>query len=442
MKIIVINPPNRPFTNRSILAEPLDVLQIATILKEKYKDVLFLDMDAKRMENNINKYLDKDNIIVFMMDYLIPLHTGEAEKNIFEIISKLDKKSKVIMISKTASIFYDKYFKNGIDIIINRYPEVLISKIIDCLINSFSLHSVPNIMYKTNNEIIKTEQKLIDIDLDRLPIIDRSLTDRDDYMDTKTMLTSRGCLNSCKFCSTPSFFGKWTGRNALSIFKEVQYLYDKENTKKILFLDDNMLVDKNRIYELCNLLKNSNIKCLYGCLTSINCYDENLFKLMYEVGFRWLHFGIETGSDRILKLMHKDQDIKTIKKVIKSAKDIGFRIRNSYILDYPGTTPDDLKKTLDLILDTKPDELRLHYLAYRVGTPIFYEYRDKRTPQYIHSNVPNIKSDLIPIFNDVINELKKSYTLIENEVDWKEIENDGIRRIAGLVPIKYGMWWK
>lgn len=442
MKIIVINPPNRPFTNRSILAEPLDVLEIATILKEKYEDVLFLDMDAKRMENNINKYLDKDNIIVFMMDYLIPLHTGEAEKNVFEIISKLDKKSKVIMISKTASIFYDKYFKNGISLIINRYPEVLISKVIDCLINSFSLHSVPNIMYKTNNEIIKTEQKLIDIDLDRLPIIDRSLTDRDDYMDTKTMLTSRGCLNSCKFCSTPSFFGKWTGRSALSIFNEIQYLYYKENTKKILFLDDNMLVDKNRIYELCNLLKNSNIKCLYGCLTSINCYDENLFKLMYEVGFRWLHFGIETGSDRILKLMHKDQDIKTIKKVIKAAKDIGFRIRNSYILDYPGTTPDDLKKTLELILDTKPDELRLHYLAYRVGTPIFYEYRDKRTPQYIHSNVPNIESDLIPIFNDVINELKKSYTLIDNEVDWKEIENDGNRRIAALVPIKYGMWWK
>ena len=47
MNILVVNPPNKPFTNMSILAEPIDVLQIATIIKAKYSDVSVIDMDVK-----------------------------------------------------------------------------------------------------------------------------------------------------------------------------------------------------------------------------------------------------------------------------------------------------------------------------------------------------------------------------------------------------------
>ena len=57
MNVLVVNPPNKPFTNTSILAEPLDVLQIATIIKEKHDNVHVIDMDVNRMDNNINDYL-------------------------------------------------------------------------------------------------------------------------------------------------------------------------------------------------------------------------------------------------------------------------------------------------------------------------------------------------------------------------------------------------
>ncbi len=67
MSIIVINPPNKPFTNSSILAEPLDVLQVATIIKGKFNNVKVIDMDASRMENNIDNYLEDRNIVVFCL---------------------------------------------------------------------------------------------------------------------------------------------------------------------------------------------------------------------------------------------------------------------------------------------------------------------------------------------------------------------------------------
>lgn len=442
MRVIVVNPPNKPFTNTSILAEPLDVLQIATIIKTRFDDVIFIDMDAKKMGNNINYYLSSDNIVIFIMDYQIPLHTGEAEKNIFEVIKNFNKPTKTIMISKTANIFFEKYFKNGIDIIIKKYPELVINDIITNINNKNFLHNVFNIMYKTNNEIIYTEKKELILDLDKLPLIDRSMIDINDYMDTRTMITSRGCINRCKFCSTPTFFGKWNKRSAKNIFKEIKYLIDTFDTKKILFLDDNMLVDKKRIYELCNLLKKNNIKCLFGCLASINCYDKELFKCMYECGFRWIHFGIESGSNRVLNDMCKDQSVERIKEVLLSVKELGFRIRNSYILDYPTININDLDMTLKLIKDTKPDELRLHYLAYRAGTPLFYEYKNKKTPQYIHSNKAYASNDIQYKIDEIIQEIKSIYPLIEEDIDWSDYENKSDdTSIAALRPIKYGMWW-
>lgn len=64
MNILVVNPSNKPFTNKSILAEPLDVLLLATILKTKYSSVNVIDMDEKKI-NSINDYLKDNNIVIF-----------------------------------------------------------------------------------------------------------------------------------------------------------------------------------------------------------------------------------------------------------------------------------------------------------------------------------------------------------------------------------------
>ena len=130
---------------------------------------------------------------------------------------------------------------------------------------------------------------------------------------------------------------------------------------------------------------------------------------MYQVGFRWIHFGIETGSSRLLKQMNKEMDIDKVKEIIKETKEIGYRIRNSFILDYPTTTKEDLIKTKELILELEPHEIRLHYLAYRVGTPIYEENKNIiNKTQYIHSNKPNIENkDLESEIDNLLKELEK-----------------------------------
>jgi len=445
LNILVVNPPNKPFTNKSILAEPIDVLQIATIIKNKYSLVSVIDMDVNRMNNNMNNYLKDDNIIVFVFDYQLPLHTSDTVYNMFEIIKNTNKKSKFIIIGKTSAYYYEKFLNNGFDVVINGIADETIMKVIDGIIQNKDLSLIPNIMIKKDNEIILTEKNKITNKFNLLDYPDRSLVDIKKYMDTRTMITSRGCIGKCSFCTTPTFFGIWNGKESNKVVAEIEYLINKFNTKKIIFLDDNMTVNKERMYDICNEIEKRNIKCLFGCLSSIACYDKSMFEKMYSVGFRWVHFGIETGSERILKLMNKQMNLDYIKQVIKEVKDMGYRVRNSIILDYPSSNKEDIIATRNLINELQPHELRLHYLAYRVGTPVFEENKDvKNKTQYIHSNHPNVENnELTEEINSLINDLKNNgYILIFDDVDWNKYNLlNKETKFASFIPIKYGMCW-
>ena len=442
MNILVVNPPNKPFTNDTILAEPLDVLQIATIIKAKYPDVKVIDMDVNRMNNDINTFLGEKNIVIFVYDYQLPLHTSDTVDNMFEII-KNSKNTKFIIIGKTSSYYYERFLNNGFDIVIDGIADKTIIDVLDNIDKDLSI--VPNIMYKKNKEIIVTEKKHIINRYDKLNYPLRDFLDIDKYMDTRTMITSRGCIGRCKFCTTPTFFGNWSGKEPSKVVDEIEYLINNYHTKKIIFLDDNMTVNKTRVINICKEIEKRHIKCLFGCLSSISCYDKELFKLMYKVGFRWIHFGIETGSERILKLMNKEMDINYIKKVIKEVKEIGFRVRNSFILDYPGSLKEDISKTRELIKSLEPHELRLHYLAYRVGTPVFNENKDvSNKTQYIHSNHPNVENkELTEEIDLLIKDLEKmGYTIIYDDVDWNKYSNNTKdTKYASFIPMKYGMCW-
>ena len=84
---------------------------------------------------------------------------------------------------------------------------------------------------------------------------------------------------------------------------------------------------------------------------------------MYKAGFRWIHFGIESGSQKVLENNNKNFDVDYAKRVIKEVKQIGFRVRTSFIFDLPTTTKDDMEKTIQFILETEPDEIRGHFLT-------------------------------------------------------------------------------
>ena len=86
MNILLINPPNIPFSEQRLLIEPIDVITLGTYLQEYNHHVKFLDMDCKKLNcDGLTKYIENEfmpDIVVVSYDYHIPLHTQKALENI------------------------------------------------------------------------------------------------------------------------------------------------------------------------------------------------------------------------------------------------------------------------------------------------------------------------------------------------------------------------
>ena len=82
MNILLINPPNVPFTERELLIEPIDIISLATYIQELKQNVEFLDMDCKKLNcNDLEKYIKNEFMpdkVIISYDYHIPLHTRRS----------------------------------------------------------------------------------------------------------------------------------------------------------------------------------------------------------------------------------------------------------------------------------------------------------------------------------------------------------------------------
>lgn len=457
MKILLINPPNEPFSEQKLLIEPIDVITLATYLQELKHDVRFLDMDCKKLKcNDLIKYIENEfrpDIVIVSYDYHIPLHTHKALENISEICNMLKSNNiKTIMIGKTVTYNPKIIDTINFDIGVIGETENTIKNILE---TKMQLDKIKGIVFKKGNETIINQPCKEKYDLDKLPIPNRELVDLKDYIEIRSMLTSRGCINQCDFCPTHNYWGIWRGKTAENVVKEIEYLVNSYKTEKIIFLDDNATADKKRMQQISNIIIQNKIKIKLGCLASINTYDKETFELMYKAGFRWAHFGIESGSQKVLENNNKNFNIDYAKQVIKEVKQIGYRVRTSFIFDLPTTTKQDMEKTIEFILDTQPDEIRGHFLTLRLGTAIYNKLaQGQEIPtQYIHSDKPllenkiYINSEMLQDIDILINKLKeKDYKIVRDVQEWEDLEKlrnkNGKIKFLSFCPSRYGIDWE
>ena len=460
MKITVVNPPNFPFSSKGILIEPIDVLGVASYIQSIGHDVTFVDMDIKKIkpENFLDYIGNCGSVVVIVYDYHIPLHGDGTLAGVHAIAHQAKSQGAKVIVGgkvptyKPARLLHSE---SSVDVVVTHEMEPALKELLSNDDWSASqLKTIQGIKYINGNEAIHaTPTRTEKIDLDALPISDRSLISVDDYIEVRTMLSSRGCHLKCSFCHVPGFWGAWRARNAKVVADEIQLLVEKFDTKKILFLDDNTIVNKKRMQEISEELIEREVKVTLGTLGSFNVFDEETFALMHKAGFRWIHFGAESGDNETLQSIHKKVNTQEIKENVAKAKALGFRVRTSWILDLPDTTEESLERTFDLIMETQTDEVRLHLLSIRLGSELHDQHSDLQTSQYIHESSPNTNLTkvsteyLVKRREDFIKQLESvGYTCVRDPDEF--IDMDALRKrspdlkIVSVCPLRYGLGWE
>lgn len=454
--IVFINPPNAPFTSQGILIEPIDLLGVASWVEKLGYDCSILDMDVKCLLaedlNSIFKVWPRFLVIVF--DYHIPLHDVGANQQIQDICNLARKNNCKTILGGKAATFWEeeKLARFNADIYIQHEMEHALEELLKLKNWTHEELSQINGVKYIKDGFFQTPQRETKVELNTLPIPNRKLIDIEDYIDVRTLLSSRGCNLQCTFCHVPGFWGFWRGRSADLVVDEIEYLVNEVNAKKILFLDDNATVNLKRMKAISLGVIERGIKTTMGCLGTIDKYDQETLETMREGGFRWIHYGAESGDNAQLKAMGKRINADKILNAVKGTKKAGLRVRTSWILDMPDLTDDGLKRTEELIIEQESEEIRLHFLTLRLGSILHQEMNGMETPQFIHNskqnfNISGLASEKIEASTERILKalVQKGYTVVKNAHQFKDIkalqELNPALKIVSLCPLRYGLGW-
>lgn len=183
---------------------------------------------------------------------------------------------------------------------------------------------------------------------------------------------SRGCVNSCEFCSVRAFNGGFRHRPVDDVIHDLKII-KKTNffTRSYIFIaDDNLLSNQKFASELFEKMVPLNVR--WGIQAPINIYkNEKLLKQAYDAGCRLLSIGFESIDQRSLDSINKLNNVEEYKVAIRTIKNYGFHIAGLFIFGFENDDENVFKNTIKFCLESNIDYGVFQALMPFPGTPLF-----------------------------------------------------------------------
>lgn len=360
---------------------------IASTLKQEGYFVKIEDLNQKI--NNLSKeymeYIHKDENQVKFYNEHIEYFSSWVDKHIIQ--SKINvvgftvwgsnlpiiKKLSILIKQKNRDItiicggpghhsLYKLLSKNMVDIIVKGEGENAMLEICDSIMNNKTINNIKGITFINNDgHVIKNIQLNEIVDINKISFPDFSDLNLFDYESKEIpLLLSRGCTWRCKFCTVFNNWDRFRTRTADNVFEEILLRikqYDRQEYTFQLF-DCAINQDIKILSDLCDKiialnLPDNKIKIIANAKV-ISDMNYELLKKMRKAGFILLRFGIESGSDNVLKLMSKPFKSIEAENVLKNAYDLGIDTSITIIVGFPGETEKDWDDTINFLERISP----------------------------------------------------------------------------------------
>jgi radical SAM superfamily enzyme YgiQ (UPF0313 family) len=252
--------------------------------------------------------------------------------------------------------------ETGVDVLVRGEGEVVLPHLVARLAAGEDPHGLPGVACMRDGRIHVPDLAPCVEDLDSLPFPDWDQVPPAAYSDFTMqlfkrrkvvcpILTTRGCPHRCTFCAS-IVQGHWLrSRSPKNVVDEMEYLIRRHGVEEFLFTDDNFTQDRKHAIAVCEEMIRRDLDIVWKMPVGmrLDTVDDELMSLMRRSGCYEVGFGIESGSQEILRGVRKRLDLSLVPEKLAIAKRNGIRTYGFFILGLPGETTATLDQTLGMM---------------------------------------------------------------------------------------------
>ena len=386
-KALLIVPPTGKFIREDRCQTPIE--EFATIALRPPIDLLYMaaTLENTGLECRLRDYPAEDlswadfkaDMQQFQPDMLVlSITTPSLDRDLKACEIAKDLNSDCLTVAKGAHFAHsdlttlEKY--PALDVVLRGEYEETIGEVA----RAGDLSLTTGISYRMNGSVHRNEVRPFNEDLDRLPFPARHLLRNELYIrpDTgkpqTTVVTSRGCPSKCVYCLAPKVSGsKVRRRSPQNILGELKQCVERHKIRDFLFRSDLFTVDKKWVLELCQGIEHHGLDIEWSCNSRVDTIDMERLKAMKRAGCWLIAFGVESGSEEMLRLMRKNSDLDQARRAMKLCREAGIKTSIYMLVGLPWETEETFKQTTDFAIELDPDFLEVFYAYPFQGTELY-----------------------------------------------------------------------
>ncbi len=373
---------------------PTGIAILAAICKRKGVAVRCLDYSVTPYNRDeLDKIIREENIDIVGFSA-----TTQAIPRIYKIIKaiKEDHPRVIIMIGGPhVTVLYEEALSHGADIVVRNEGELTLLELFPALAGaapdrlSPRLESVNGIAYRRPDggiQVNPPNDRLRDLDL--VPFPDRDSFDfpekyhmaiRITRGNSFSLLGTRGCPGHCFFCSRAVFGHAISARSPENMVEEICLVKERyPDITQFEFLDDYLLFDLERMNRFCDLMIERKLNLYWSAGNSrVDNIDLETLKKMKASGCFKINYGIEAGTDEILKSINKEITIADARRAIEVTHRAGLYVGVYFILGHHRERVEDIEATIRLARSLPADAVQFTINTPWPGTAM-YRYLEKK----------------------------------------------------------------
>ena len=164
------------------------------------------------------------------------------------------------------------------------------------------------------------------------------------------VIWSRGCVGHCSFCKERKLWRGYRTKSPQTRFDEIRFLVEEYGYREFVVCDSAVNGNIQELEQVCDLLIAGSLNIRWSAQAIPYRLTPTLLEKMRKAGCHTLVFGVESGSQKVLRAMGKLFTIEDAERTLRDVARIGIECWVNLITGYPGETESCFQETLDFLV--------------------------------------------------------------------------------------------